>query len=293
MKTTTKRKTSRTTTSGRRGTSTARRAAPDDRHKARKRFGQHFLEPAWVDKLIRAVEPAPSDAFLEIGPGRGALTLALAPHVASIVAVEIDRDLAAALPSRVPPNVRIVLGDFLRTSLDDLLADAALPMRIVGNLPYNVASPILFQLLHRASNGRRFRDATLMLQKEVADRLCATAGTDGYGALAIQVGLLADVDRLLTLPPGAFRPPPKVTSSVVRLRFRDPLAEVPDVQAFERLVRGLFLQRRKTLLNALRPIADAKGLRSAQILENLGLDPTRRPETLTVDDMARLARAVL
>jgi len=207
--------------------------------------------------------------------------------------VEVDRDLAAALPARVPPNVRVVLGDFLRTNLDEVLRDTALPVRVVGNLPYNVASPILFRLLHAAQHGRRFRDATLMLQKEVADRLCATAGKDGYGGLAIQVSLLADVDRLLTLPPGAFRPAPKVTSAVVRLRFREPSADVGDFEAFEQLVRGLFLQRRKTLLNALRPIADTRGRVAAQVIEITGLDPSRRPETLTVSEMARLARAVL
>jgi 16S rRNA (adenine1518-N6/adenine1519-N6)-dimethyltransferase len=193
----------------------------------------------------------------------------------------------------MPPNVRVVLGDFLRTDLEEVLRDTALPVRVVGNLPYNVASPILFRLLHTAQHGRRFRDATLMLQKEVADRLCAVAGQDGYGGLAIQVSLLADVDRLLTLPPGAFRPAPKVTSAVVRLRFREPSAEVGDPAAFEQVVRGLFLQRRKTLLNALRPIADSRGHVAAQVIELAGLDASRRPETLTVVEMARLARAVL
>ena len=261
--------------------------------RARKRFGQHFLEPAWVDKLVASIDPAPSDIFVEVGPGRGALTLALAPRVARVIAVEIDRDLAAALPARVPPNVQVVRGDFLRTDFNGLLRDVPQPVRVVGNLPYNVASPILFQLLHGALQGRRFQDATLMLQKEVADRLCAGPGSEGYGALAIQVSLLADVTRLLTLPPGAFRPPPKVTSAVVQLRFREPVADVPDLQDFERLVRGLFLQRRKTLLNALRPHADARGLDAAQVIELAGLDPGLRPEALTVHDMSRLARAVL
>ena len=270
-----------------------RREKPADGHRARKRFGQHFLEAAWVNKLIAAIGTAATDIFLEVGPGRGALTLALAPHVARIVAVEIDRDLAAALPTRVPPTVTVVLGDFLRVDLDELLRDVTSPIRVVGNLPYNVASPILFRLLHAAQHGRRFRDATLMLQKEVADRLCATPGKEGYGALAIQVGLLADVDRLLTLPPGAFRPPPKVTSAVVRLRFREPSAEVGDIEVFEQLVRGLFIQRRKTLLNALRPVADSRGHSAAQVIELAGLDPSSRPETLTVSEMARLTRAVL
>jgi 16S rRNA (adenine1518-N6/adenine1519-N6)-dimethyltransferase len=261
--------------------------------RARKRFGQHFLEQAWVDKLIAALDPAPGDTFLEIGPGRGALTRALAPHVARIVAVEIDRDLAAALPSQAPANVHVITGDFLDVDLDGVLRGEARPLRVVGNLPYNVSSPILFRLLAAADEGRRFRDATVMLQKEVADRVVAAAGTEGYGTLAVQVGLLADVDRLLVLPPGAFRPPPKVTSAVVRLRFRAPAADVGDPAAFERVVRGVFTQRRKTLLNALRPVADSFGRSAPQVLERAGLDPSRRPETLDVHEMARLSRAVL
>jgi len=262
-------------------------------NRPRKRFGQHFLEQAWVDKLIAAVAPAADDTFLEIGPGRGALTRTLAARVARIVAVEIDRDLAAVLPSRVPANVHVVTGDFLDIDLQALLRDEAAPLRVIGNLPYNISSPILFRLLAAADEGRRFRDATLMLQKEVADRIVATAGAAGYGTLAVQVGLLADVNRLLTLPPGAFRPPPKVTSAVVRLRFRPPAAEVGDPAAFERVVRGVFLQRRKTLLNALKPVADSFGRSAAQVLDRAGLDPSRRPETLDVHEMARLARAVL
>ena len=261
--------------------------------RARKRLGQHFLEAAWVDKLVTALGASPGDTFLEIGPGRGALTRALAPHVARIVAVEIDRDLAGALPARVPANVRIVTADFLDVDLDDLLRNEPWPLRVVGNLPYNVASPILFRLLHAADAGRGFRDATLMLQKEVADRLTATMGSPGYGALAIQVGLLADVDRLLTLPPGAFRPPPKVTSAVVRFRFRAPAADVGDQAAFERVVRGVFLQRRKTLLNAFRPVAESFGRSAPQVIDIAGLDPKKRPEMLTVHEMARLSQAVL
>jgi 16S rRNA (adenine1518-N6/adenine1519-N6)-dimethyltransferase len=262
-------------------------------HRPRKRFGQHFLEPAWVDKLIARVSPASNDTFLEIGPGRGALTRVLAPHVHRIVAVEIDRDLAAALPSQLPANVRVVTGDFLDIDLDALLRAETTPVRVIGNLPYNVSSPILFRLLKEADEGRRVSDATLMLQKEVADRVAAAPGSDGYGALSIQVALLADVERLLTLPPGAFRPPPKVTSAVVRLRFHPPAALVGDPAVFERLVRGLFEQRRKTLLNALKPLAAARGRSAAQVLERAELDPSRRPETLDVHEMGRLSRAVL
>jgi 16S rRNA (adenine1518-N6/adenine1519-N6)-dimethyltransferase len=264
-----------------------------DYPRARRRFGQHFLEAAWVAKLLDAMQPTAGDTFLEIGPGRGALTLPLAPRVRRIVAVELDRDLAARLPAAAPANVRVVQGDFLSVDVADILAGEPKPVRVVGNRPYNVASPILFRLLDAAEDGRVLSDATLMLQKEVADRLVAVPGQKDYGAMAIQAGLLADVERLLVLPPGAFRPPPKVTSAVVRLRFRPPSADVPNRAAFERVARGLFLQRRKTLGNAVRPVADMFGRSSSEVIERSGLDPSRRPETLTVSDIARLVRAVL
>jgi 16S rRNA (adenine1518-N6/adenine1519-N6)-dimethyltransferase len=127
----------------------------------------------------------------------------------------------------------------------------------------------------------------------VADRLVASPGSGDYGVLAAQVGLVADVDRVLTLPPGAFRPPPKVTSAVVRLRFRAPGVDTGNPAAFERIVRGVFLQRRKTLANALKPVADTLGQNALEMLERAGLDPSRRPETLTVEEFARLSRAVL
>jgi 16S rRNA (adenine1518-N6/adenine1519-N6)-dimethyltransferase len=261
--------------------------------RARKRFGQHFLEPAWVEKLIASLSPAATDVFLEIGPGRGALTKPLAAKAGRVIAVEIDRDLAALLPARVPAHVRVVQGDFLDVDLPELLRDERCPVRVVGNLPYNVSSPILFRLLHGAEDGRLLADATLMLQKEVADRLVAQPGSADYGGLAIQVALLADVERLLTLPPGAFRPPPKVTSAVVRLTFRAPSADVGDRATFERVVRGVFLQRRKTLLNALKPVADALGQSAPEMIERAAVDPGKRPEALTIAEMARLSRAVL
>jgi 16S rRNA (adenine1518-N6/adenine1519-N6)-dimethyltransferase len=261
--------------------------------RARKRFGQHFLEPAWVAKVVEAVAPSPTDVVVEIGPGRGALTRVLAPRVARVIAVEIDRDLAARLQTDGPPNLTIVTGDFLDVDLHEVLTDVPLPARVVGNLPYNVSSPILFRLLEAADDGRRFSDATVMLQKEVADRLAARPGDKGYGALSIQAALLARVDRVLTLPPGAFRPPPKVTSAVVTMRFHPPAADVGSRETFERVVRGVFLQRRKTLLNALRPIAEAAGESAAELIDQAGLNPGARPETLTVADFARLSRAVL
>jgi 16S rRNA (adenine1518-N6/adenine1519-N6)-dimethyltransferase len=267
---------------------------PDDAlPRPRKRFGQHFLEPAWVAKLVQSLSPAPHDTFLEIGPGRGALTRPLAPNVRRVIAVEIDRDLAQMLRTQLPAVVRVVQGDFLDIDLEELLHDESPPVRVVGNLPYNVSSPILFKLLAAADEGRLFADATLMLQKEVADRLVAAPGTADYGTLAIQVALLADVERILTLPPGAFRPPPRVTSAVVRLRFRPRLTDVGDLRIFERIVRGVFRQRRKTLLNALKPVADSLGQSAADLIERAGVDPMRRPQALSVHEMGRISRAVL
>jgi 16S rRNA (adenine1518-N6/adenine1519-N6)-dimethyltransferase len=259
----------------------------------RKRFGQHFLEPAWVTKVIDAINPNSRDTFLEVGPGRGALTRPLAERARHIVAVEIDRDLAAALGGENIPNLRVIQSDFLELGLETALKDEPQPLRVAGNLPYNVSSPILFTLLKAADAGRFFSDATLMLQKEVADRLAAKPGGKDYGALAIQVALTADVDHVLTLPPGAFRPAPKVTSAVVRLRFRPPVVDVGDPKVFERIVRGIFLQRRKTLANALRPVADSLGRPAGQLLERAGVDGRLRPEALTLVDLARLSRAVL
>jgi 16S rRNA (adenine1518-N6/adenine1519-N6)-dimethyltransferase len=207
--------------------------------------------------------------------------------------VELDRDLFAMLGSRLPPNVRLVEGDFLQLDLPSLIQGERTPIRVVANLPYNVASPILFRLLDEAADGAVFSDATLMLQREVADRLLAHPGEPDYGAMAIQVQLLADVERVLSLPPGAFRPPPKVHSSVVRLRFRPARVDVGPRPVFERVVRGVFLQRRKTLANALKPVADSFGQSAAQILQRARLDGGRRPETLSLEDVARLSQAVL
>ncbi len=260
---------------------------------ARKRFGQHFLEPVWVNKLISCLDARPADTFLEIGPGRGAITMPLAQRVRRLVAVEIDRDLASTLSSELPPNVRVVQADFLDVDLDNVLQGEDIPVRVVGNLPYKVSSPILFKLLEAQDSGRRLSDATLMLQREVGERLVAAPGTREYGPLAVQVALHADVERLLTLPPGAFRPPPKVTSFVLRLRFRAPAADVGDQLVFERLVRGMFLQRRKMLANALKPVADSRNHSASQVLHSAGIDGRRRPQTLSLEEIARLARAVL
>ncbi len=260
--------------------------------KARKRFAQHFLEAAWVRKLVDLIAPSASEAFLEIGPGRGALTLPLAARAREVVAVEIDRDLAGALAAAAPPNVRVVAADFLDIDVRAIAAATGpLPIRVVGNLPYNVSSPILFRLLRASGGGQVVADATLMLQREVADRLAARPGTREGGVLSILMQVGADVSRRMTLPPGAFRPAPRVSSAVVQLRFHPPQVPLDDPAAFEALVRGLFTHRRKTVLNALGSLlaeADAGAVR--ELLAKVGIDPGRRPETLHLAELARLAQ---
>jgi 16S rRNA (adenine1518-N6/adenine1519-N6)-dimethyltransferase len=287
--------------------------------KARKRFGQHFLAPAWADKVIAAIAPSRDDYFLEIGPGPGALTTRLAPRVRHLTAIEIDRDLAADLRLRLPPNAEVLNGDFLDADLGPYLQ--AGPLRVAGNLPYNLSTPILFKLLAlaRTSAGRErpglqtgtfdaradrtgradpsdppasLIDATVMLQREVADRLVAPAGTKDYGVLTIFTGLEADVRRVLSLPPGAFRPAPKVHSAVVRLTFKASPLPTGAGSIFDPMVRTMFMQRRKTLLNALRPYADSIGRDTKSALDAAGIDPVRRPGTLTQQDLLRLASAL-
>lgn len=256
--------------------------------KARKRFGQHFLEPAWVRRLTDVIAPAPRDAFLEIGPGRGALTRALAPRALSVLAIEIDRDLAPELAASSPSNVTVVEADFLEADVSGLVPPGT-PLRVVGNLPYNISTPILFRLLDLADEGRRFSDATLMLQREVADRLAASPGSRAWGVLSACQQLWADVEVVLSLPPGAFRPAPKVHSAVVRLRYHPARPTVSDAALFGALVRAAFNQRRKMLSNALAPFASARGRDADGALAAAGVDGRRRPETLTIEELARLA----
>ncbi len=254
----------------------------------RKRFAQHFLEPAWVRRLLDVVQPRPGDVFLEIGPGLGALTVPLAPQVARLLVIEIDRDLAARLARVAPANVQVVTADFLRTNLQALLPAGSTPVRVVGNLPFNISSPILFRLLAAADEGRFLSDATLMLQREVADRVAARPGGKEYGVLSVLTQLRADVMRALVLPPGAFRPAPGVTSAVVHLAFRPPNLAVKDPGLLEQMVRAAFTHRRKTLGNALKEFAQARGMSAVEALAKAGIDARRRPETVDLPELAAL-----
>lgn len=264
--------------------------------RALKKYGQHFLEAAWADKLVAAIDPKPEDRFLEIGPGPGALTQRLAPRAAHVTAIEIDRQMVEALAPRLPANVTLIHADFLEFDLASILP-AGSPtglrddgrLRVAGNLPYNVSSPILFKLIEASRTHGGIGDATLMLQREVADRLVAAAGTRDYGVLSILVQLHANVRQVLALPPGAFRPPPRVRSAVVRLEFKPPDVSITDEAAFVAMVRSMFTQRRKTLSNALRAYAESRGRSAPAALAHAELDPARRPETLQLTELSRLA----
>lgn len=256
----------------------------------RKRFGQHFLRPEWTSRVIHAIAPAAGDVFLEIGPGEGALTRPLAARAARVVAVEIDRDLAEGLRREAPSNVSVVTGDVLDLDIAALARESAPPegLRVAGNLPYNVSSPILFRLIDVHRRTGLLRDATVMLQREVVDRLAARPGTREYGVLTVLLRLHADIEPVLALPPGAFRPAPKVHSALARVRFAPPRVSLRDPVAFERVVKALFSQRRKTIVNAIKPLC-AEPTGAAAAVASAGLDPRRRPETLDLPELAALA----
>ncbi|HXH06639.1 MAG TPA: 16S rRNA (adenine(1518)-N(6)/adenine(1519)-N(6))-dimethyltransferase RsmA [Vicinamibacterales bacterium] len=256
-----------------------------------RRFAQHFLAPAWARKVVEVIAPGPDDVFVEIGPGRGVLTRPLAERARRVVAVEIDRDLARELRASVPPNVTVVEADVLAADLEALVGSEG-RYRVAGNLPYNISSPVLFKLVDTWRRHGHLADAVLMLQREVADRVAAPPGSRAYGALSALVQLHADVSRRLVVPPGAFRPAPQVVSAVVHLVFRPPRVPVSDPAVFERLTRRIFERRRKTLRNALAPVARAGGRSVDDLLARAGLDPRRRPETLGLEELARLADAL-
>jgi 16S rRNA (adenine1518-N6/adenine1519-N6)-dimethyltransferase len=240
-------------------------------HRPRKRFGQHFLhDPGIVRRLVEAIAPAPGDFILEIGPGEGVLTAPLAASGARVAAVEIDRDLAAALHVE---GVSVQVADALEYDFAALPAGA----RIVGNLPYNISTPLLFRIAEAAPP---LRDLHFMLQREVVERMVAAPSTPAYGRLSVMLQARFRMARLFSVAAGAFRPPPRVESAVVRL---EPLAEPLDrgLPQFAALVRRAFSARRKTLRNAL-------GMPEAEI-RALGLEPRLRPEDLAPADFARAA----
>ena len=246
-------------------------------HVPRKRFGQHFLhDPGVLRRIVDSIAPAPDDVVVEIGPGEGALTRVLLARLPRLTAIEIDRDLAARLAEEFTPDrLTIHCADALEFDFSALAPDS----RVVGNLPYNISTPLLF---HLADHAARLRDLHFMLQREVVERMVARHSTPDYGRLSVMLQTRFRMKKLFTVAPGAFRPPPKVESAVVRM---EPIAEgeLPEVdqKVFADLVRRAFSARRKTLRNAL-------GLTEADF-GVLRLDSTLRPENLSPADYVRIS----
>ena len=247
----------------------------------RKRFGQHFLtDRHYLERIVSAIAPGAGDVMVEIGPGTGLLTDEIAPHVAHLHVVEIDRDLARSLRNRFDPaRVSVHEADALEFDFGQLPA----PLRVVGNLPYNVSTPILFRV---AGMAERVSDCTFMLQKEVVDRMVALPATAEYGRLSVMLQYRFAMQALFRVPPGAFTPPPRVDSSVVRLApLKADRPRARDEPLFERIVAAAFSQRRKTLRNATRGVVPEATFGEA------GIDPGRRGETLGVREFIALSDA--
>ena len=254
-------------------------------HRPRKRFGQNFLHDARIiRRIVDSIAPKENEPVLEIGPGQGALTEVLLPHNPRLTAVELDRDLAALLRTKFAGNgyFTLVEGDALKFDLAKL-GTAPHSLRVVGNLPYNISTPLLFHLLDQREH---IRDMHFMLQKEVVQRLAAGPGSKDYGRLGIMAQYYCRVIPLFDVPPGCFFPPPKVMSAIVRLVPREPALAARDPQLLSQVVNTAFQQRRKTLRNTLKSLATEGQLRAA------GIDPDARAETLAIDDFVRLANVL-
>lgn len=253
-------------------------------HRPRKSLGQHFLhDRSVIGRILAAVAPQPGEHFVEIGPGRGALTLPLLEVPVRLDVVEIDRDLAAALERNLArPGLRVHQADALKFDFRQIGAPPR-GLRLAANLPYNISTPLLFHLL---DCGERLRDMHFMLQREVVERLGAGPGSADYGRLSVMVQYRCLVEPLFEVPPDAFVPAPRVHSAVVRLQPRPfPHGHADCARTLAHVVRQAFGQRRKTLRNAL------QGVIAAGALEVLGIDPGRRPETLSVQEFVTISNA--
>lgn len=251
-----------------------------DTHKARKRFGQNFLhDPAIIQKIVDAINPQKSDYLIEIGPGKGAITKHLLQRVEKLNVIEIDRDLIQLLSSNFEENnVIIHEADALKFDFSTLNQTN---LRIVGNLPYNISTPLLFHLL---AYKHCIKDMLFMLQKEVVDRICAKPGNKQYGRLSIMLQFYCDVESLFTIKPGAFSPAPKVDSAIVKLvPLSNPRYEICDHETLALIVKESFSQRRKTIRNNLK-----KYLSESEIM-NAGIAPEKRAESIDIDGFAKLA----
>ena len=250
-------------------------------HRARKRFGQNFLhDEHWIERIARTIDAKPGETVVEIGPGQAALTRKMIADAGHATAIEIDRDLAAWLKETFPETLTLIEADALKLDWNKVHPGKAL--RIVGNLPYNISSPLLFHLMTVAD---RVIDQHFMLQKEVVDRMVATPGSKVYGRLSVMLQYRYRMQKMFDVPPGAFTPAPKVTSSIVRMAPKkvDELLPV-DLERFAVIVAAAFSQRRKTLRNALAKLLTEEDIKKA------GVDPALRAEALDVEAFVRLAR---
>ncbi|GMR16612.1 MAG: 16S rRNA (adenine(1518)-N(6)/adenine(1519)-N(6)) -dimethyltransferase RsmA [Gammaproteobacteria bacterium] len=255
-------------------------------HKARKRFGQNFLHDKMViQRIVNSINPRQGDHIVEIGPGEGALTELVLDKIGEMDVVELDRDLIPLL------KIRFVIEDGLTIHQADALKfdfcqlqQSEKKLRIIGNLPYNISTPLLFHLF---DNSHCIQDMHFMLQKEVVDRIVAKPGDSAYGRLGIMLQYYCRAEYVFTVKPGAFKPAPKVDSAIVRLIPHDkPPVEINDFNEFSKLVNFSFTQRRKTLRNIL------KGKLDVEQIEALGIEPTIRPERLSLQDFTKLANAL-
>jgi len=259
----------------------------------RKRWGQHFLvDPNILKKVIRTAQVEKEDVVLEVGPGLGEMTLALARQVKKVIAIEIDPKLVVILKEKMKdyPNVEVIKSDILKVDFNRFLKKEGHPIKVVANLPYQISTPLLFRFIE---SKEVFSTFTLMLQREVAERLVASPGNKEYGPLSIFVQLFSNLSIRFLVKPSAFFPPPKVDSAVVYMEWKEkPMIEMNDEEWFKRVVKACFGYRRKTLINALKhselTLPESIGLK----MEEIGIDPRRRPETLTIQEFVSLAEAL-
>jgi len=262
------------------------------KYKTKKRFGQHFLhDHRVIQKLIYEVNPKPSDLMVEIGPGLGALTFPLLDSLEQLHVVEIDRDVIKRLEQRNNPKLKIHSVDALVYEFSELTNNSEEPLRVVGNLPYNISTPLIFHLLEPLSNANEEKfvitDMHFMLQNEVVERITAKPGSKTYGRLSVMVQYYCETEYLFFVGPESFDPPPKVDSAILRLT---PWSERPfraiDDKQLSKIIAQAFSMRRKTLRNNL------KKLISAEQIESLGIEPSHRAETLGVEDFVKLSNFI-
>ena len=259
----------------------------------KKSLGQHFLiDRNILNKVLEAAELEKDDVVLEVGPGLGAMTLLLADKVKRVIAVEVDSKLAELLKEKTSdrPNMEILQADILEVDFHGLCERQGQPLRVVANLPYQISTPLLFRFLDSKEN---FLSFTLMLQKEVAIRMTASPGGKDYGLLSIFTQVVSDLSIRFLIKPSAFFPPPSVDSAVIHMTWKkEPIIPVHDMEWFKRVVKGCFGYRRKTLLNALKYSGLWPPEDGLERMHRIGIDPQRRPQTLTIEEFSRLADAL-